>query len=341
MRAGTVTIMRVAATLPSTAFSFVMATGIVSVSLQLHGATGLSRALFAVAALAYAVLAVLLVVQSQQRGRIATQLAEPGARFGYFTLVAASGVLATRVSLTGDAGLSPWALGLAALTLLSWFAVVAVVVRGSRADRGPLHHRVEGTWFLGTVACQSVATVTAMSADLLPAAAPVALPIALGALLAGIGWYVIVLTAVIVRFARRGIDPATLTPPYWITMGACAITVLAASRIAQTEALPQPLHGAVDTCAEFFWWFATALIPVIVVAGWWRHVRHRVPLDGTATLWAIVFPIGMYDVASTLIARHHGLAPARTIGDVGVWMALTVWGATTVVLVWRMQRRAR
>ena len=71
-----------------------------------------------------------------------------------------------------------------------------------------------------------------------------------------------------------------------------------------------------------FWAFATWLIPVLVAAGWWRHVIHRVPLRYEATLWSIVFPLGMYAVAGIYLGRADHLPvverdrPRRAVGGV-------------------------
>ena len=81
-----------------------------------------------------------------------------------------------------------------------------------------------------------------------------------------------------------------------------------------------------------FWAFATWLIPVLVAAGWWRHVERRVPLRYEATLWSIVFPLGMYAVAGIYLgtgrrppAGGHG-SPAPSCG-VALAAGVLVFGA--------------
>lgn len=100
--------------------------------------------------------------------------------------------------------------------------------------------------------------------------------------------------------------PTDLNPPYWVAMGACRITVLAGARIVEMADAPmvQVTRDLIAGASVIFWAFATWLIPVLVAAGWWRHVTHRVPLRYEATLWSIVFPLGMYATAgSTSVAR--------------------------------------
>ena len=62
-------------------------------------------------------------------------------------------------------------------------------------------------------------------------------------------------------------------------------------------------RGLVAGASVVFWAFGTWLIPALVAAGVWRHVVHRVPLRYEATLWSIVFPLGMYGVGSDYLGQ--------------------------------------
>ena len=92
-------------------------------------------------------------------------------------------------------------------------------------------------------------------------------------------------------------------------MGALAITVLAGARIVEMADAPMvaATRDLIAGLAVVFWAFATWLIPVLVAAGWWRHVVRRVPLRYDATLWSIVFPLGMYAVAGIYLGRADDL----------------------------------
>jgi tellurite resistance protein TehA-like permease len=82
-----------------------------------------------------------------------------------------------------------------------------------------------------------------------------------------------------------------------------------------------------------FWAFATWLVPVLVAAGWWRHVVHRIPLGYDATLWSIVFPLGMYAVAGISLGQADGLPSVRTIGSAELWIALAAFALTFTAMV--------
>ena len=332
---------RAADHVPAAAFSFVMAGGIVSVSLLMHDRLVLSRMLMVVAIAGYLVLAALTVRQlTRHPSRVQGNVAAPPSRFGYATFVAASGVLGTRLVLLG-VPVVPLVQLLVALT-----AVVMIgqwVVRALRHDVDPWWQMVDGSWFLSSVACHSIGVLAASIAAVRPAAAGPLVVVALVAWASGIIAYGIVLRGVLTRLGRRRIGARDLTAPYWITMGACAIAVLDSAKLAVLPAavMPPLLHAVVSWAGLVFWVLATALIPLILAAGWWRHVRHRVPLDNPTTLWSIVFPLGMYDVASTLMARTHEFWVARVIGDIGAWIALLAWLVTVGLLVGRAVTRLR
>ena len=88
------------------------------------------------------------------------------------------------------------------------------------------------------------------------------------------------------------------------------------------------VHAAVNLIAgtvAIFWTFCLWLIPMLIGAGFWRHVRHRVPLAYVPTLWSIVFPVGMFAVASINLGRVDRLPIVEGIGTATVVVAAAVW----------------
>ena len=67
--------------------------------------------------------------------------------------------------------------------------------------------------------------------------------------------------------------------------------------------------------------------------GIWRHVVHRVPLRYEATLWSIVFPLGMYGVGAHYLGRADHLPIVETIGDLESWIALAVWTIAFIAML--------
>ncbi|HSU71614.1 MAG TPA: hypothetical protein VLI70_09180, partial [Micrococcaceae bacterium] len=63
------------------------------------------------------------------------------------------------------------------------------------------------------------------------------------------------------------------------------------------------------------------------------HVVHRQPLRYEAGLWSIVFPLGMYSVASLHFGAVARLPLLVGIGDVGTWVAGLVWLAVSAAMI--------
>jgi tellurite resistance protein TehA-like permease len=73
------------------------------------------------------------------------------------------------------------------------------------------------------------------------------------------------------------------------------------------------------------WAFGTWLIPLLVAFGLWRHVLHRIRLEYVPALWSVVFPLGMYAVASLELGAVAGLPIVAAIGRAWTWVAIAVW----------------
>jgi len=92
-------------------------------------------------------------------------------------------------------------------------------------------------------------------------------------------------------------------------------------------------RGLIAGAAVVFWAFATWLIPALVAAGWWRHVTHRVPLCYEATLWSIVFPLGMYAVGGIYLGQADHLPVVDWIGKASLWVAFAAWTLILIAMV--------
>jgi tellurite resistance protein TehA-like permease len=142
------------------------------------------------------------------------------------------------------------------------------------------------------------------------------------------------------RLMLYSFGPEELTPPYWVSMGALAITVLAGARIVEMADAPMVdvTRDLIAGLAVVFWAFATWLIPVLVAAGWWRHVSRKVPLRYEATLWSIIFPLGMYAVAGIYLGQTDRLPVVSLVGSVELWVAFVAWALVFVSMVVHVAR---
>lgn len=324
-------------------FALVMATGIISVGMRINGLLVVSTLLLVIAAVAYVVLIALNIVRIvRHRAEMAADFADPARAFGFFTFVAATCVLGSRLSQDEYHQVS---LGLLLVASVAWvvlgYTVPWTAVLGDRKVV-PLS-TANGTWFIWAVASQSIAVLAAtLQIELTEWRAAMAL-LAVFSWAVGTFLYCAVGVFVAVRMLTYPFRPIDLTPPYWVAMGATAITVVAAARIVQMAEAPMvdAAGGLIAGTAIFFWAFGTWLIPPLVIAGYWRHVRHRIPLRYEATLWSIIFPLGMYGVGSQFLGDVDGLPIVHAIGYVESWFAFAAWIATFLAMLVSITRVLR
>ncbi len=309
-------------------FALVMASGIISIGMLLEGYEALSGVLLAICATAFAVLVTLTGWRLiRYRAALADDFLDPRRGFGFFTFVAGTNVLGVRLSMDGHVGVTAALLAVAGLSWLVLGYVVPWTAALGRSTR-PVLATANGTWFIWVVASQSVAIA---AATLEPTATHtwqrVLAIVAIFSWSVGVFLYAAAGVAVALRMMIYEFGPRDLTPPYWVAMGACAITVLAGARIVEMADAPMvdATRGLIAGASVVFWAFATWLIPALAAAGWWRHVTHRVPLTYEATLWSIVFPLGMYAVAGIYLGRADALPIVGGIGGAWLWLAFSVW----------------
>jgi tellurite resistance protein TehA-like permease len=92
-------------------------------------------------------------------------------------------------------------------------------------------------------------------------------------------------------------------------------------------------RGLIAGTSVFFWAFGTWLIPPLIAAGVWRHLIHHIPLRYEATLWSVVFPLGMYGVGGHYLGQADHRPIVENIGYVESWVALAVWALTFLAML--------
>jgi tellurite resistance protein TehA-like permease len=321
-------------------FALVMASGILSVGMRLNGFDALSAGLAAVCVVAYVVLVGLSGWRMvAYRDAVVDDLTDPARGFGFFTFIAGTDVLGVRLAMDGHYPLTAGLLAVAAATwlvlgyLIPWTAVLG------RTQR-PVIALANGTWFVWVVASQSVAVAAATLEPVYAGWRDVLAVTAVFSWSVGVFLYAAAGVFTAARMLLYELRPQDLTPPYWVAMGAAAITVLAGARIVEMADAPMvaATRGLIAGMSVAFWAFATWLLPVLVAAGWWRHRVHRVPLVYESGLWAIVFPLGMYAVAGIYLGQADGLPLVGAIGSAELWVGFAAWVLTFLAMVGHLLR---
>ena len=321
-------------------FALVMATGIVSNAFRFMGQPALSAVLLAIGLVAFPVLVALTVARAlRHRGALWADLTDPRLVFSFFTIVAAADVLGIGLSLRGEqaAATALWLFALLVWVLLSYFSFALLTFSNNEQGADVVH----GGWLIAIVGTESLALLGVRLAPDLGAFHDVTCLTAHALWSIGIVLYGIFVTLFSYRIFFARVEPADMTPLFWVIMGAAAIATNAGSAL--IVARPElhflvAMHPFVDGATLILWAWATWWIPLLVIFGIWRHVVRREPLAYHPAYWSLVFPLGMYTVASYRLSLASDYRPLQDISEVMVWVAFGAWLATTAGLL-RSARR--
>ena len=331
-------VRRAIATLDPGYFAWVMATGIVSIGTDLLGDHLLSEVVLGVTVAAFVGLVLAYAARLLWFGSFVRQsAADPTTAMAYFTVVAGTDVLAVRLVLAGHP-LVAFSLGVGAAAVwvgltyaLPWSIVTAA--------RRPVLGEINGTWLVWVVATQSLSIVTAAVAPTAPgtwlrAELP---PIAVCLWGLGVMLYLVLIVIIFLRLLVIAVTPAEMGPAYWIAMGATAISVRAAAGILalhgpHATTLVAAMRPFVVGLSVVLWAFGTWWIPLLVLLGIWRYVLRGYPRSYEPRLWNVVFPLGMYTVASFSLGHLPGLGFMASVARIWVWVGVAAWVAVLCLM---------
>jgi len=325
-------------------FAYVMATGIISTGTFLLGPSWLSLGLLAAASAGLLVLAAALAARlAFFRSNVAADIQAPERVFGFFTITAGLDVLGVRLALAGH----PLATAiLAALAAAVWLVLTYGVPASLMIARasGSVLDGVNGSWLLWIVATQSLSIAAAILVPAWPSQSQLLAPVATGLWCVGLLLYLMVVALILLRWLTVPMTPATLGPPYWILMGATAISVLAGARdLSLPGHIPvvRATAGFVEGFTFALWAFGTWWIPLLVILGLWRHIRRHWPLTYEPTLWSVVFPLGMYSAATLTFGKTAHLAFMEPLARFMLWVAVATWAVVAAAFLARLAHHSR
>ena len=264
------------------------------------------------------------------------------AHFSFFIIVAATDILALRIDLRGFAtvALFMWLVAFAGWLILIYFGF-AVLMFLNKAGGARV---IDGGWLNAIIGTQSLVILGSQVALLAVHAGPTMFVLVHMLWMVGLGLYgiLIVLLCYLMFFVE--LKPDDVNPQLWVIMGAAAISTNAGSTlITSGGGLP-----FLQSIRAFHRWrdprhvgLGDMVDPLLLLLGIWKHGLHRVPLRYTTTLWSMVFPLGMYALASHRLSLVAAGPALQSLSRAMVWVALAAWTATAIGLVAASWRSAR
>ncbi len=315
-------------------FAMVMSTGIISVASNLLGFTGIACVLFYINIIAYAILLPILILRVIiYWDCLYKDLSNPKLSFVFFTVVAATNVLGSQfVSIVDQPETAKifWYFGifLWAVISLSTFSILFL-----ECTEG-IEKVVHGGWLIATVGTQSVAVLGGILAPEFGSYGSFVMFTSFVWWMIGAFLYIILITLLFYRLVFFKFTPEAFVPPYWINMGALAITTLAGAVLC----LNIPKIGGVFSdfltftkgFTLFFWSFGTWWVPLLFILAFWKYIFSRTPFKYSPLYWGMVFPLGMYTACTIKLSQALELPFLINIPKYFIYIAFTAW---TIIFV--------
>lgn len=323
-------------------FALVMATGTLSIGSFLLGILFVSRVLFYMNIVFYLSLWLLTIIRlifffQKLKSDLTSHTLGPG----FFTIVAATSVFGSQFVVVADQfsiAIFLWGLALVLWIIVMYSFFTAVTVREDKPD---MEDGINGAWLIAAVATQSISILGTLISPSVESGRTVILFVALCMFLLGCMLYLNIITLIFYRFTFVHFKYESLTPPYWINMGAVAIATLAGSTLllhSKYLSLLNEFIPFIKGFTLFFWIAGTWWIPLLFILMIWRHIFHHYPLEYDPQFWGMVFPLAMYTTSTFQLSKAIEVPFLIVIPKIMVYIAISAWVIVFIGLINRIYR---
>lgn len=310
-------------------FAMVMTAGTLSIGMYLLNFPVVSKVLLYINVIAYVLLWGLTLIRLFRfYPRLRKDMMSHEKGPGFFTLVAGTCVLGSQIYIVTDHEFIPlllWIFGIILWVVIMYTFFISVTIRKKKPQ---LVEGINGAWLIAAVGTQSVSVLGTLISSSLDSGKDIILFFTLCMYFLGCMLYLNIITLIFYRFTFLKLDFRALSPPYWINMGAVAITTLAGSTLilhAEEMSLLTEISPFLKGFTVFFWITGTWWIPLLFILMIWRHVVHRFPLTYEPGFWGMTFPLAMYTTSTLQLSKALELSFLRYISYGMVLIAVVVY----------------
>ncbi len=256
---------------------------------------------------------------------------------GFLTFIAASCILGSEY--VQEQQMFAAGTYLLLLALIAWVLVLYTFLSWailSREKPWP-ETGLSGSWLLIIVSTQSLVILASSLVAHLPIDPGITFFLTVTAWMVGILFYVLLLSLLFYRLTFYAVTPSEITPDFWIDTGAAAISTLAGtSLINSAHSMPmfQQYIFFIKMPSLLMWGAATFWLPLLCIMETWRHVKSG--FKYSPGYWSLVFPLGMYTMASIKVADVLQASFLNRLGQGFIYVALAAWLIIFIAMIYNI-----
>lgn len=317
-------------------FDIVMASGILAMALQLEAMPLLALGITYLNIVLFISLTTMNFVRVVcYRASVLSDLGDVTRGPGFFTIVAATAIIGDQLLVILHSATAALALWVASLVLWIGFNYGVLIEVTINRHKPQFQEGINGGWLISVVATQSVAELGTQLSNLFAEPSKIML-LALSMWLAGGMLYIWLIALIFYRFTFFPFKPEDFVPPFWINMGAMAVSALTGATVvahAGNTIFAKDLLPFLKGLTLLFWATATWWIPMLATLAVWQHVINKLNRPYNLLYWSAVFPLGMYTAATYQVSKMMNLDFLMSIPRVFIYVALISWLLTLAAMI--------